>query len=176
MASPDIQERLSRIKLLFVDNDGVMTDGRIVYGDHGDELKFFDVQDGFGIVLARRMGIRTVVVSGKNSRVNGRRAKELGIEKLYERVSNKLEVFHKVLKRYRLQPEEVCCIGDDWVDLAPMRRAGVAVAVPNAVPEVRAAAQWVTERPGGRGAVREVVEAVLKAKGLYEQALAPYNS
>ena len=172
---PSLQNRLSKINLLFLDNDGVMTDGKIVYGDHGDELKYFDVQDGFGIVLARRLGIRTVVVSGKSSRVNKRRAKDLGIEKFYERISDKLAVFEKLLKKYNLKPEEICCIGDDWLDIAPMRRAGVAVAVPNAVSEVRAVAQWVTSRTGGSGAVREVIDAILKAKGLYDDAVKLYD-
>lgn len=175
MNTPDVTERLSKIKMLFLDNDGVLTDGRIVYGDHGDELKFFDVQDGFGLVVARRMGIRSVIISGKRSRINPRRAKELGIEKLYERVSDKLAVFEKILKKYELAADEACYVGDDWLDIAPMRRAGVAVAVPNAVPEVRAIAQWTTERPGGRGAVREVVNAILHARGLYGEAMKVYN-
>lgn len=175
MKNTDITSRLAKVKLLFLDNDGVLTDGRIVYGDHGDELKFFDVQDGFGLVIARRMGIRSVIVSGKRSRINPRRAKELGIDKLYERVSDKLVVFEKVLAKYKLSAEEVCYVGDDWLDIAPMRRAGVSVAVPNAVPEVRALAQWTTERPGGRGAVREVVNAVLHARGLYAEAMKAYD-
>ena len=173
--SRSLHDRLAKVRLLFLDNDGVLTDGRIVLGDYGDELKFFDVQDGFGLALARRFGIRSVIVSGKKCRVNPRRAKELGIERLFQGVTDKLDVFEKITRRWRIQPEEVCCIGDDWLDLAPMRRAGVAVAVANAVPEVRSAAQWVTTRPGGRGAVREVVDAVLKARGLYAEALRQYD-
>src|SRR6185295_10537361 len=102
MLSPDIQTRLSKIKLLALDVDGVLTDGRIIYGDHGDELKFFDVQDGFSIAMIQRAGIPVVVISAKKSPVNRRRAKELGIQKLYQNVKDKYSVFEKVLKKMRL--------------------------------------------------------------------------
>ncbi len=175
MPAAKFAKRLQKIKLLVVDNDGVMTDGRIVLGDKGDELKFFDVQDGHGLVMLRRAGLKTVMISGKTSPVNKRRMKELLFCDVYQKALDKLETFEKVLKKYRLAPEEVCYIGDDLIDLPPMRRAGFAAAVASAVPEVRRAAHFVTERKGGRGAVREVVDMLLKAQGLWDEVTKRYN-
>jgi len=160
----NLNERLQKIKLVIIDNDGVLTDGRIVLGDYGDELKFFDVQDGFGLVLLRRAGLMTVIVSGKKSKINHRRAKELQVAKIYQNVFDKLKIFTKLLKKFKVNPEEVCCIGDDLIDLPVLRRVGFAAAVANAVPEIKEAAHYVTERYGGRGAVREVVDMLLKAQ------------
>ena len=170
----DQKERAKRVRLVIVDNDGVMTDGRIVLGDHGDELKFFDVQDGFGLVLLDRAGYKTVMISGKRSRVNKRRAKEVKFSAMYENAFDKLQVFEKVLKKFKRKPEEVCYIGDDLIDLPPMRRCGFAVAVANALPEVKQIANYTTERAGGRGAVREVVDLLLKTQGQWAEVTQRY--
>lgn len=151
-----------------------MTDGRIILGDKGDELKFFDVQDGHGLVMLRRAGFKTVMISGKTSPVNKRRMKELLFCDLYQKALDKLEVFEKVLKKYRVKGEQVCYIGDDLIDLPPMRRSGFAVAVANAVPEVKAEAHYTTRRKGGRGAVRETVDLLLKTQGLWKDVTARY--
>jgi 3-deoxy-D-manno-octulosonate 8-phosphate phosphatase (KDO 8-P phosphatase) len=172
--SKELLGRIEKVRLLIVDNDGVMTDGRIVYGDHGDELKFFDIHDGHGLVMLRRAGLKAVMISGKKSRVNKRRMKDVGFSELYQNAKDKLAVYEKVLKKHRLSPEEVCYIGDDLIDLPPMTRSGLAVAVANAVPEVKAAAHHVTERPGGRGAVRETIDMILKGKGLWEEVTKRY--
>ena len=174
MICDDVRGRIKNIKLVIVDNDGVMTDGRIVYGDHGDELKFFDVRDGFGLVLLRRAGYKTVMVSAKKSPLNKRRAKEVQLCGLYQKATDKLKVFEKILKKFKLKPEEVCYVGDDLIDLPPMRRAGFAVAVANAVPEVLEAAHYTTERPGGRGAVREVGDLLLKTQGQWTEVTQRY--
>ena len=160
-----LKQRLLKVKLVLIDNDAVLTDGRIVYGDYGDELKFFDVQDGFGLGLLCDAGFPVIVVSGKKSRINNRRAKELRVTKLYQKVTDKLKIFEKVIKKYKISPEETLYIGDDLIDLPVLRRAGFAAAVANAVPEVREAAHYVTERSGGRGAVREVIDLLLKTQG-----------
>ena len=165
MITDDLKDRLLRVKLLMLDIDGVLTDGRIVYGDCGDELKFFDVQDGFGLVMLRRAGIPAIVISAKKSRVNQRRAKELRILKVYQNVRDKLKVFEKAAKKMKLKHEEVCFIGDDLMDLPILSRAGLAVAVPNAVEDVKEAAHYVTLKKGGRGAVREVIDLILKTQG-----------
>ncbi len=165
---------MSKVKLLMLDVDGVLTDGRIVYGDYGDELKFFDVQDGFGLVTLRRVGISTVFISAKKSRINRRRARELKVTKIFENVSDKKKVYDKLLKKFKLKDEEVCFIGDDWVDVPVLLRVGFAVAVPNAVPEVKENVHYVTERQGGRGAVREVADHLLKARGLWPVATQRY--
>jgi 3-deoxy-D-manno-octulosonate 8-phosphate phosphatase (KDO 8-P phosphatase) len=156
------------------DNDGVLTDGRIVLGDKGDEFKFFDVQDGHGLVMLRRAGLKAVMISGKTSPVNKRRAKDLFFSDFYQKALDKLEVFEKVLKKYRLKAEEVCYVGDDLIDLPPMKRAGFSAAVANAVPEVRRAAHYVTARKGGRGAAREVIDLILKTQGLWEEVTKRY--
>ncbi len=169
-----LSDRIANIKLVIVDNDGVMTDGRIIYGDYGDELKFFDVQDGFGITLLKRAGIKIVMISGKKSRINKRRAKELQFDEIFQNAFDKLKVYEKMLKKYKLAAGEVCYVGDDLIDIPPMKRVGLAVAVHNAVPDVKSIAHVVTERSGGRGAVREVVDLILKSQGKWAQVTEKY--
>ena len=170
----DLKARIQKIKLVLVDNDGVMTDGRIVFGDYGDELKFFDVQDGHGMAMLRRAGIVTLMVSGRKCRINSRRAKEMKIVKLYQNVHDKLEVFGKILKQFKVGPEEVCCIADDLIDIPILSRVGLAAAVPNAVAEVKQAAHVVTEKSGGRGAVRELADVILKTQGKWAEVTERY--
>lgn len=170
-ASPGVVRRASRVSLLVIDADGVLTDGRIVYTESGGELKFFDVHDGAGLVYWKRLGLRSAVVTGRRSRLLARRCRELKVDVLVQGNSHKLAAYEKILKRFRLKDDEVCAIGDDLVDLPILRRAGLAVAVPNAVDEVKRASHYVTRRPGGRGAVREVVDLLLKAKGLWSRLL-----
>ena len=170
----DLNERIQKIKLVMVDNDGVLTDGRIVYGDYGDELKFFDVQDGFGMVLLRRAGLITVMISAKKSRVNLRRRKELLINKIYQNAFDKLAVFEKAIKKFKVKAQEVCYIGDDLIDLPVLTRVGFAVAVSNAVEEVKKAAHYCTQKSGGRGAVREVVDLILKSQGRWTEVTERY--
>jgi 3-deoxy-D-manno-octulosonate 8-phosphate phosphatase (KDO 8-P phosphatase) len=171
----DLRERILKVKMFILDVDGVLTDGRIVLGNYGDELKFFDVQDGMGIVLLRRAGLKTVIVTSKHSRINHRRARELKVAKLYQKAGDKLRVYEKILKKFRLKSEECCFIGDDLVDLPVMKRAGFAVAVQNAVEDVKGAAHYVTERAGGRGAVREAAELILKTQGHWQEITKLYH-
>lgn len=170
----DLKARILKVRIVLIDNDGVMTDGRIVLGDHGDELKFFDVQDGHGLVMLRRAGYKTVMVSGKSSRVNKRRMKEAQVCDLYQKAADKLKVFEKVLKKFKVSADQVCYIGDDLIDLPPMTRSGFAVAVANAVPEVLEAAHYTTRHSGGRGAVREVADLLLKTQGQWKDVTAGY--
>ncbi len=172
--SGELKERALKIRLVIIDNDGVLTDGRIVYGDHGDELKFFDVQDGFGLTLLKRAGFKTVMISGKKCRVNKRRAKDLRFSGIYQNAFDKLAVFEKVVKKYRVQPEQVCYIGDDLIDLPAMKRAGFAVAVPDAVEDILKIAHYVTKRRGGHGAVREVADILLKTQGQWAEVTSRY--
>ena len=174
MVSPELQERFKKVKLVIFDNDGVLTDGRIVYGDYGDELKFFDVQDGHGMVMLHRAGLRTVILSAKKSKINRKRAKELMISEVFEKAVDKLKVYEKILKKFKVAPEEICYVGDDLIDLPVMRRVGVAAAVSNAVDEVKEAAHYVTQKSGGRGAVREVADLLLKTQGLWIQVTEKY--
>lgn len=169
-----LNERIHKIKLVILDNDGVMTDGRIVYGDYGDELKFFDVQDGFGVVLLGRAGLHTAIISAKKSRINARRVKELAVDKIYQNAFDKLATFEKALKKFKVQPNEVCYVGDDLIDLPVMKRAGFSVAVANAVDEVKKVAHYCTEKSGGRGAVREVTDMILKSQGRWTEVTERY--
>jgi 3-deoxy-D-manno-octulosonate 8-phosphate phosphatase (KDO 8-P phosphatase) len=171
-----LEERFKRVKALFTDLDGVLTDGKIYYGDHGDEIKGFHIQDGQGIVLAQRAKIRTVIITGRKSRVNERRAKDLRVDRLVQGCHDKAGAFDKALGKYRLKPEEAAYVGDDLLDLPPMRKAGLAIAVRNAVAEVKDAAHYVTERSGGDGAVREVIDMILKSQGLWSSVTAKVGS
>ncbi len=163
-----LQERAEKIKLVMMDVDGVLTDGRIIYDNYGDELKFFDVQDGFGLALLAWGGIKTAIVTAKKSKIVSRRAKEASITHLFVNIIDKGKVYYSLLKKYKLGHENICCIGDDILDIPMIKKAGLAVAVLNAVDECKRAAHYVTTRPGGRGAVREVVELILKAQGKWE--------
>lgn len=174
MTAPDVRERAKRVRLFVVDIDGVMTDGRIVYSIYGDELKFFDVQDGFGITLLRRAGIPTVIVTAKRSRVVKARGRDLRAAKVYHGCPDKLRALKHILKRFRVLPEELCFVGDDLIDLPVLARVGFAVAVPNAVDEVKRVAHYVTGKPGGRGAVREICDLILKEQGAWERVTKPY--
>ncbi len=171
---PEVAQRASRVNVLLIDVDGVLTDGRIVYADYGDELKFFDVQDGAGLVFWNRVGLKSAIITARTSRLLKRRAKELRIDFLAQGRLLKLPTYEQLLKRLRVTDEQVCAIGDDLMELPILRRVGLAVAVPNAVEEVKQICHYTTRRPGGRGAVREVVDLILKAKGLWDTILQRY--
>lgn len=170
----EIIARACKIKLLILDVDGVMTDGKIYYGNFGDELKTFDVKDGFGIALLKRAGIETVIITAKKSKVARLRAKDLGIRWVYENYS-KLKVFNKVLKKFRITKEEVCFIGDDLIDIPILKNTGLSVTVPQAVQEVKAVASYITKANAGCGAVREICELILKSQGKWDEVVRRYT-
>jgi 3-deoxy-D-manno-octulosonate 8-phosphate phosphatase (KDO 8-P phosphatase) len=160
-----MKEALKNIRVVAMDVDGVLTDGRIIVDSNGAETKNFDVQDGFGIVFLRKCGIKTAVISARESDVVAHRAKDLQIDSVYVGVYPKLSAFESMLKEFRVDEKQVCFIGDDLADLGVMRRSGVSIAVANAAFEVKQIADYVTVKKGGRGAVREAVELILKAQG-----------
>jgi 3-deoxy-D-manno-octulosonate 8-phosphate phosphatase (KDO 8-P phosphatase) len=172
--NPEIIDRARKIKMLILDCDGVLTDGRIILLPGGDETKAFDVKDGHAMVMAQRAGLRIAIISGRKSSIVRARAKELGIAHLYEMAWVKKEPYEKVLDEEGLTDEDICYVGDDVVDIPLMRRAGLGVAVADAVEETKQHAHMVTIRPGGRGAVREVIELILKAQGKWDEAMARY--
>jgi 3-deoxy-D-manno-octulosonate 8-phosphate phosphatase (KDO 8-P phosphatase) len=153
---------LDRINLLVLDVDGVLTDGRIVYGPRGTEIKRFHVRDGQGVQYWLRAGHAAAILSGRTSPITVRRAKEMGIEAVYEGAKFKLPALEKILADFKAKAECVCCIGDDLPDLPVLARVGFAVAVADAADEVKRVAHYVTKHRGGRGAVREVIELILK--------------
>jgi 3-deoxy-D-manno-octulosonate 8-phosphate phosphatase (KDO 8-P phosphatase) len=170
-----ILKKIRRVKLLILDVDGVLTDGRIVIDDAGLESKQFDVRDGHGLKIIMRFGIDVVLLTGRRSRVVEHRAADLGITEVYHGILNKAAQFEEILKLRGIAPEEVACVGDDVVDIPLLRRAGFSVAVADAVPEARTIADYVTQRGGGRGAVREVCEVILKAQNRWADVAARYE-
>lgn len=166
----------ANVALLALDVDGVLTDGSILIDDLGHETKRFNVRDGFGMKLWQRMGFGLAIITGRTGRVVQHRMAELGVEHVFQGASDKPAALEQVLRRTGITADRVAYLGDDWPDLAVLRRVGYPMAVGDAVPEVRRAAAFVTERPGGRGAVREAVEHLLESKGLLERALRLYDS
>lgn len=162
------------IKLLIMDVDGVLTDGRIILDNEGNEFKAFNVRDGHGIRMLIKAGLHVAIITGRDSRVVARRAKELGITEVYQGRHKKADTFDQLIKKLKLAKEEVAYIGDDIVDIPIFRRAGLAVAVADATDEAKAYAMMVTEKCGGRGAVREACDFLLKAKGVWEAAMREY--
>lgn len=174
MTDPAVIDRARRVKLLIVDIDGVMTDGRIIYSIYGDELKFFDVQDGFGITLLNNAGIKSVIITAKKSRIVKLRARDMNVARAYQGYADKLIAFEDVLKRFNVLPEEICFAGDDLLDIPVLRRVGFAVSVPNAVEDVKGYAHYITSKAGGRGAVREICDLILKSQGKWDIATSKY--
>ena len=174
--SKSLASRLKRVKLLLCDVDGVLTDGLVFIGGT-QEIKPFNIQDGLGRVLLRRAGLKTGWVSNRPSSATRRRAHELKIDFLVQQKDRfgKVAAVEKLLRRTELDWDAVCYVGDDIVDLGPLHRAGVAVAVANAVREAKTAAHLVTRAVGGRGAVREVAEMLLKAQGKWDAIVAHYS-
>ena len=172
--SLEVRQRARRIKLLVLDCDGVLTDGRVILLPAGDETKAFDVRDGHAIVMAKRAGLPVAIISGRKSSVVRRRAEELGVAHLYEMAWVKTEPYEELLSAGGLTDDEVCYVGDDVVDIPLLRRAGLAVSVADAVDEAKQFSHLVTYCDGGRGAVREVIELILKVQGKWEEAMARY--
>ncbi|MGB4064917.1 MAG: HAD-IIIA family hydrolase [Azonexus sp.] len=170
----DINARAANIKLIAFDIDGVMTDGGLHYTDDGHELKTFNVQDGLGVVLLRRAGIKVAIITGRTSNVVNCRAKDLGVEHVFHGVGDKGAVSGQLLEQLGLQWSELAFMGDDLIDLPAMTRCGLAIAPANARPVVKERAHLVTEAGGGKGAVREAIEFLLAAQGKLDAAFAPY--
>lgn len=169
-----MRERLCRIRLLLLDVDGVLTDGRIIYDAQGVETKAFDVKDGHGLKLLQRSGVQVGIITGRQSEVVNVRARELGIDIVYQGAKDKLVPFEEILQKLQLAEDEVAYMGDDLPDLPVLRRAGLAVAPVDAVGEIKPYVHYVTSRPGGRGAVREVCDLLLQESGHWSELTARY--
>ncbi len=163
--------RARKIRLLVMDVDGVLTDGRMVLSERGDELKMFHTHDGIGLALAHRAGLRTAMVTGETSPIAKARGERLGVHHVVLGARRKAESVSALLAEYGWDDSTVAYIGDDLLDIPALQRAGLAVAVANAVPEVKAVCQVVTRAAGGSGAVRECVELILRAQGTWEDAV-----
>jgi 3-deoxy-D-manno-octulosonate 8-phosphate phosphatase (KDO 8-P phosphatase) len=166
------RERLRAIELLVLDVDGVLTDGVIAIDDHGVETKHFHVRDGAALTAWRRLGRRAAILSGRSARAVEHRAADLGIAPVLQGVERKAAAFRALVEELGFEPGQACYMGDDLADLGPLRLAGLAACPADAAAEVRAACHLVTTAPGGRGAAREVIEAILGAQGLWEALVA----
>jgi len=167
-------ERARRIKLVAFDVDGVMTDGTLFLADDGQEYKGFNSLDGHGLKMLKDTGVRLAIITGRSSRVVEHRAKNLGIDIVYQGAHDKLAVYEALCRELGLACEATAYMGDDVVDLPVMRRAGLAITVPAAPELVKAHSHYTTTREAGRGAVREACEFILEAQGKLADAYAPY--
>lgn len=166
--------RAKKIRMILMDVDGVLTDGRILLFDNHREIKSFDVKDGVAIHLARRAGLLTGVITGRSSEAVRLRAQELKLDEVHQNALDKLPVYRKILAKHSLSDEEVCYMGDDWVDIPILRRVGFAVVPSDADPEAKKQAHLQTRSAGGRGAVRETVDIILRAQGKRDAILSRY--
>jgi len=173
-ASQEITDRAGKISLVLMDVDGVLTDGRILMYSDGSEGRGFSVRDGHGIRMGQRGGLMFGIVSGRESRVVADRAEELYITEVHQGIFDKVERYKEILERFDLPPEAVCYIGDDLVDVPVLRKVGLAVAPANAEESVREVVHWVTSSTGGNGAVRELVDLILRAKGKWDMVTERY--
>ncbi|MEN8262119.1 MAG: HAD-IIIA family hydrolase [Nitrospirota bacterium] len=168
MIKKSIKEKATKIKLLILDVDGVMTDGSILLDNKGNEYKRFHVRDGHGIKMIGRAGITIAIITGRRSKVVELRAKELGITEVYQKIFKKSQVYEKLLKKYKCKDENVAFMGDDVVDQELLKRAGLSAAPADAEEEAKKLADLVTRRNGGRGAVREFTDLILKSTVLWK--------
>ncbi len=166
---------MTMIRLLILDVDGVMTTGQLPYGPAGNEVKAFYVQDGGAIRLWFASGAAVALISGRQSPAVAARAGELGIESVTQGVTDKLPAYESMRRDHGLTDAEIAFVGDDLLDLEPMRRCGYPIAVANAVPLVKRAAHYVTRRPGGQGAVAEAVHRLLRHNGTWSETMAPWR-
>jgi 3-deoxy-D-manno-octulosonate 8-phosphate phosphatase (KDO 8-P phosphatase) len=173
--SPGLKKRAAQIKVLLMDVDGTMTDGGVTLLSQTDgtalEIKTFDAHDGQGLTLAQTAGLRTGCITGRESSALLRRAREMKMEFIYMKQPLKMPAYEEILEKAEVLDSAVAFIGDDLPDIPLLRRAGLAVAVADAVPEVKQAAHYTTRARGGRGAVRETIELILKSKGVWAELL-----
>lgn len=168
---PDIEIKLKQVKLLAMDVDGVLTDGSIIYDEHGEEIKIFNVKDGLGIRLLIKAGLMACIVTGRVSGALLQRCRNLGIHRVYDGITDKAAILPVILKEMQVSAGEIAFIGDDLPDLPLMRQVGLSIGVSDAHDLIRQSADWITSAKGGTGAVREVCEMIIKSKDLWNPAL-----
>ncbi len=166
--------RAKHVKLLLLDVDGVLTDGTITYAQDGVESKSFNIKDGLGIRLLKKAGIETGLITARASEAVTRRARDLALVHVYQRVKDKVDVFTRLCRELQLPAEAVAYMGDDWLDIPLLSRVGFSATVADAAPEVRRLVHYITGKPGGKGAVREVCDLILEATGVHQTLLASY--
>lgn len=170
----NLEQRCQAVELLLTDVDGVLTDGGVIINNEGVESKQFHIRDGLGFKLWRQAGFKCGVITGRNSQVVRLRAQELSLDIVRQGITDKGTVAQEVLKKFNLEPQQLAFVGDDLIDLGAIRLAGLGIAVADAVEEVKQAADYVTKTPGGKGAIREVIEMILKAKKVWNDIIHTY--
>jgi 3-deoxy-D-manno-octulosonate 8-phosphate phosphatase (KDO 8-P phosphatase) len=175
VSSSKLKSIAKNIELLILDVDGVMTDGSIILDNEVNEYKSFHVRDGHGIKMLIRTGIKVAMITGRDSKVVERRAKELGITDVFQKSRDKKVAYEKLAEKYRLSCENIAYVGDDIVDIPVMRIVGLSVAVADADEQTKKCAVMITKSKGGRGAVREITDLILKAKGIWQGMLDEYS-
>ncbi len=169
-----IEERAKRIKVMVFDVDGVMTNGGLGLGDDGQEYKFFHSHDGLGLKLIRKTGIRIAIVTGRTSDLVLKRAENIKAEHVHQGVEDKLLAFEEIVKAMNVNMDECVFMGDDVIDIPPMRRCALGVTVPHAMPLVKQYADYITSKEAGHGAIREVCELIMRAQGTFDAQMAPF--
>jgi 3-deoxy-D-manno-octulosonate 8-phosphate phosphatase (KDO 8-P phosphatase) len=164
-------EKASRIAMLVLDVDGVLTDGRLYFDNQGNEMKAFCTQDGLGMRVLQKCGVVLAFITGRQSEIVTRRAAQLGVQHVYQGRIDKLNAFNELLSDTGMEESNICYAGDDWIDLPVLDRVGLSVSVPDADTVVKNRVHWVTSRRGGNGAVREICDLILAAKGLDQQVM-----
>lgn len=172
--NPKIRRKIKNIKILILDVDGIMTDGSIIYDDDGKETKVFDVKDGHGLKMLMSVGIKVAVITARESGVVRHMAKNLGIDIVYQKARDKVIAFNEILENLSLNPVHAAYMGDELVDIPVMKRAGLAITVPDCASGVKRFSDYITERRGGKGAVREVCELIIRTCGKWRDAAERY--
>lgn len=175
MDTLELTKRAQQIQMIVFDVDGVLTGGQIIFGQSGEVMKVFYAQDGLGISAAHKVGLKTAIITGRKSDIVRLRSAELHLTHVYQGVVNKLDGLEDLLTRYQLSVHQVAYVGDDLNDLPIMSQVGLSCAVANAAVEVKEGAHYVAQKQGGQGAVREIIEMILKAQGKWEEIVEHYK-
>ncbi len=170
-----LKKKIKKVKFLVLDVDGVLTNGQIVLDHRGQEMKYFDVQDGLGIVMFQQTGYEVAIISSRQSGSVKARAKELNIHKVFQGIKSKEKIYKKLIEELAIKDQQICFIGDDLPDLSVLKKVGFAVTVPNGAEEVKEIADYVTRKHGGQGAVREVIELILKTQGHWDKIIKSFS-
>ncbi len=170
----DLRDKFQQIKLLLLDVDGVLTDGKLYFSNDGNELKSFNTLDGHGIKLLQKSGVKVGIITGRKSQLVQKRAADLGIEILVQGREDKFTALKEILDTHNVDMENIAFIGDDYPDLTVMTKVGIGITVANALPAMVEHSDWQTRRKGGEGAVREICDLIMTIQGTFDAGLAPY--
>jgi len=176
LSRDELLQKAQKIKLLLLDVDGVLTNGSITYTHQGEEIKSFHCRDGFGINILKKAGVEVGIITARQSEALLRRAKDLSLTHVYQGVRNKVSCFSQLLEKLKLEPSEIAFMGDDWLDLPLLTRVGLAAAVADCAPELKGSVHFISSHNGGTGAVRELCDLIIEAKGLRESLLNEYHN